>query len=66
LGITTLEIRSLISQIKNTVGIWSSRLDQIDRILGLEDKVDVLEYADEDREKSKEVWLEHARSLGHH
>jgi hypothetical protein len=43
-------VKSSKSQIKNTGGSLSTRLDQIeDRISRLEDKIDVLEHADEAR-----------------
>jgi arginine utilization protein RocB len=47
--IKILEAKSLISQIKLSVEILSSRLKQIDdRISGLEDKTDVLEHEEEE------------------
>jgi hypothetical protein len=47
------------------VKILSSIVDEIeDRILGLNDKVDILEYLD--RRKKKEVLMEHVKSLGHY
>jgi hypothetical protein len=47
-------MKSLISQRKKSVESLSCILNQIeDRISGLEDKVHVLEHADEDREKIK-------------
>jgi hypothetical protein len=40
--IETLEIKTSLSQIKNTVGSHSSRLEQVeDRIIGLKNKIDI-------------------------
>jgi hypothetical protein len=52
-----VERKISVRQIKNSVESLSSRLDQIeDRIPGLKDKVDLLEYVNEDRgEKTKKV-----------
>jgi hypothetical protein len=49
-------MKSLISQIKNSLKSLGSRLDHVeDRLYGLEDKVDELELWDNYKEKNKTI-----------
>jgi hypothetical protein len=59
-------MKSFTRQIKNSLEGLYSRQDQTEeRLSWLEDKIDILEHADGDKEKNK-VWMEHVRPLRHH
>jgi hypothetical protein len=52
-----LEIKSSLSQIKNIVEIYISRLEQVkDSSLGLEDKIEI-------KEKQKNSWTKDCRAV---
>jgi hypothetical protein len=47
-------MKSSLSEIKNSVEILTNRLDQVeDRVLGLDDKEDKLEYSDNNNNNNK-------------
>jgi hypothetical protein len=49
-------MKSSISEIKNSIEMFSSRMDQIeDRLLGPDDNLDALEHSDENKGKKRNM-----------